>query len=86
MVVPKTTSDLDSKEFPLMLKNWEAVQTLMGATPESLATLPVQLREMLSVISPEDTENMLCLSGIDLPVRFFQSFMICGWFGKKTAL
>jgi tRNA (cmo5U34)-methyltransferase len=75
--------DLNSQEFPLMLKNWEGVQSMMGATSESLATLPFQLREMLSIISPAETESLLNQSGIDLPVRFFQAFMICGWQGQK---
>ncbi len=75
--------DLNSPEFPAMLKNWETVQTLMGGTPESIANLSLVLREMLSVISPVDTESLLKQSGIDLPVRFFQSFMICGWYGIK---
>jgi tRNA (cmo5U34)-methyltransferase len=77
--------DLNSQEFPLMLKNWEAVQSLMGATPESLANLSVLLREMLSVISPIETESLLKQSGIHLPVRFFQAFMISGWYGIKNA-
>lgn len=76
--------DLNSAEFPLMLKNWEAVQLLMGATPESLANLSQVLREMLSVISPIETEKLLKQSGIQLPVRFFQAFMISGWYGTKN--
>ncbi len=76
--------DLDSAEFPLMLKNWEAVQSMMGATPESLANLPMQLREMLSVISPTETEHLLKQTGIGVPIRFFQAFMISGWYGIKT--
>lgn len=75
--------ELNSLEFPLMLKNWEAVQLLMGATPESLANLSQVLREMLSVISPIETEKLLKQSGIHLPVRFFQAFMISGWYGTK---
>lgn len=75
--------DLDSPEFPLMLKNWEEVQLMMGGTPESLANLSVQLREMLSVLSPIETESLLNQSGIHLPVRFFQAFMISGWYGIK---
>ncbi len=75
--------DLNSAEFPSMLKNWEAVQTLMGATPESLATLPEQLKELLTVLPPSETESLLRQSGIDLPVRFFQALMICAWYGKK---
>jgi tRNA (cmo5U34)-methyltransferase len=76
--------DLDSQEFPLMLKNWAAVQSLMGATPESLAKLSQVLRENLTVISPTETEGLLKQSGIDTPVRFFQAFMISGWYGIKT--
>lgn len=75
--------DLNSREFPLILKNWEGVQSMMGATPESLATLPKQLREMLTILSPNETESLLRQSGIPLPVRFFQAFMISGWWGTK---
>ena len=78
--------DLNSQEFPLMLINWEAVQLMMGATPESLANLSQVLREMLSVISPIETEKLLRQSDIHLPVRFFQAFMICGWYGTKKSL
>ncbi len=77
--------DLDSPEFPSMIKNWEAVQLLMGATPESLANLSQVLREMLSVISPIETEELLKQSCIPLPIRFFQSFMINGWYGIKKS-
>jgi tRNA (cmo5U34)-methyltransferase len=76
--------DLDSKEFPLMLKNWEQVQSLMGATPESLAALPKQLREMLTVLPSSEVENLYRQNGIQNPVRFFQALMISGWYGKKS--
>ncbi len=75
--------DLDSPEFTPMLKNWQAVQALMGATPQSIANLSVQLREMLTVLPPAETESILRASGIRLPVRFFQAFMICAWYGVK---
>lgn len=75
--------DLTSNGFPVMLRNWEGVQSMMGATPESLATLPNQLKEMLCVTSPDETESLLKQSGIQMPIRFFQSFMICGWHGTK---
>ncbi len=75
--------DLASAEFPSMLKNWEQVQTLMGATPESLAALPTQMREALTILPPSEVESLMRQSGIALPVRFFQAFMISGWYGKK---
>lgn len=75
--------DLNSQEFPLMLKNWESVQQLMGATSESITNLPQVLRESLTVLSPGETESLLGQCGIPTPIRFFQSFMICGWYGTR---
>ncbi len=74
--------DLNSAEFPLMIEEWKKIQSLMGGTPESLAQLPTQLRETLAILPPTDTENLLRQSGVKNPTRFFQSFMIHGWFGR----
>lgn len=85
LVNAEISCDLNSEKFPLMLKGWEQVQTLMGATPESLANLPKQLREVLTILPPEQTEELKQKSGIRLPVRFFQAMMICAWYGQKES-
>lgn len=81
LVNTEISFDLESPEFELMLNNWAQVQALMGATPESLSSLPMQLRTGLTVLAPADTEALLKRSGVLMPVRFFQAFMICGWYG-----
>jgi tRNA (cmo5U34)-methyltransferase len=86
LVNAEISFDLDSAEFPLMLKNWESVQKLMGGTPESLANLPKQLRDVLAVVPPLETEDLIRQSGIAFPVRFFQALMICAWYGRKEPL
>lgn len=83
LVNAEISFDLDSAEFPSMLKNWESIQGLMGATPESLAGLPRQLRETLTVLPPSQTEDLLRQAGIALPVRFYQAFMVSAWSGVK---
>lgn len=83
LVNAEISCDLNSPEFPAMLKDWEKVQSLMGATPESLSGLQQGLRETLSILPPRETEEILRQSGIAAPVRFFQAFMINGWHGKK---
>lgn len=83
LVSAEISFDLDSPAFPLMLENWSRIQTLMGATPEQLQALPYVLRHMLDVLSPSETENILRASGIPVPVRFFQSLMISGWYGRN---
>lgn len=85
LVNAEISFDLDCSEFPPMLENWKAVQRLMGATPESLASLPRQLRDVLTVLPPAETEAVLRGSGIETPVRFFQAFMISAWSGLKGA-
>lgn len=75
--------DLDAPDFPSMLKQWEKVQTLMGATPESIASLPKVLRDVLTVLPPSETEGIMKAGGFALPIRFFRSFMIRGWYARK---
>lgn len=75
--------DMDAPNFPLMLENWKQVQMLMGASPDHLASLSTMLRETLGVVSPVETERLLCNSGFAVPVRFYQAFAIHGWYCKK---
>lgn len=75
--------DLNSSEFPLMLRQWEKIQMLMGASAESLANLPQQFREVLTVLAPSHVDELLRQSGLHESVQFFQAFMIRGWYGKK---
>jgi tRNA (cmo5U34)-methyltransferase len=75
--------DLGAPEYEPMLGNWAGIQSLMGATHESLAALPAQLRDVLTVLPPDETEELWRESGIPLPVRFFQAFMVHGWYGVK---
>lgn len=84
LVNTEISYDLKSLEFPLMIKNWQEVQRLMGANEDSLAALPKLLKENLSVLPHDEVEEILRQSGIEIPVQFFQAFMISGWFGQKT--
>lgn len=83
LVNTEISFDLASEKFPSMLTQWEKIQSLMGATPESLAMLPKTLKEILTVLPPSETEAFIQQSGIRSAVRFFQSFMITGWYGQK---
>lgn len=77
--------DLEAADFPAMLSAWSRVQALMGATPESLQALPHMLRHTLYVLPPAVVEERMYEGGIRIPLRFFQSFMIQGWYAQKPA-
>ena len=83
MVNAEISFDLSSSEFPAMLRNWQSVHRLMGGTPESLKAIPQQLKDVLAVLAPEETEAVMRSAGISSPVRFFQAFMICAWYGVR---
>ncbi|MDQ8029502.1 MAG: class I SAM-dependent methyltransferase [Brevundimonas sp.] len=78
------SGDLDSPEFPALLADWKQVQTLMGATPESLAKLPDMMRDVLGVLPVEETEALWRQAGFVLPIPFFQAFMIRGWHATRS--
>jgi len=75
--------DLRSPQFPDMLAHWKQVQSLMGATPQSLAKLEDTLRDTLTVLSPKETEEVARGAGFETPVWFFQAFMARGWHARK---
>lgn len=83
LVDTEISFDLDSEEFPSMFKNWAKVQKLMGATEESLNRLPDAFKNVLSVLPNSEVEDIIRSSGFSLPVKFFQAFMITGWYAKK---
>ncbi len=85
LINAEISADLNAPEFPHMLEDWKQVQTLMGATPESLAGLENQLRNTLEILPPQTTETILRQSGIPTPIRFFQSILIQAWHGRKSS-
>lgn len=83
MVNTELSFDLDSPESPSMLANWASVQALPGGAAVPVATLSSQMRQMLTIVPPGETEDLLRRAGFAVPVRFFQSLLISGWYGTK---
>lgn len=82
-VSAEISGDLNGPEFPAMLEDWKQVQTLMGATPDSLARLPEMMRDALGVVPVAETEALWRAAGFAQPVPFFQAFMIRGWHATR---
>ncbi|MBO9543316.1 class I SAM-dependent methyltransferase [Caulobacter sp.] len=83
-VSAEISGDLDAPEFPAMLEDWKQVQTLMGATPESLAKLGGMMRDVLGVLPPAETQALWQAAGFPQPIPFFQAFMIRGWHATRA--
>lgn len=83
-VTAEICADPEGPAFPSMLRDWAQVQSLMGASPESLAALPETLRERLSVLSPAETDALLVEAGFGPPVPFFRACMIRGAHAERA--
>lgn len=83
LVNAEISFDLESPQSDAMIDQWKKIQELMGATAEGLAAVPRTLREVLTILPPSETRQLIRESGIKMPLQFFQSLMIRGWFGEK---
>ncbi|MBI1197463.1 MAG: methyltransferase domain-containing protein [Phenylobacterium sp.] len=83
LVSAEISGDPDAPDFPAMLEDWKRIQSLMGATPDSLANLDRMMRDVLSVLAPGETEALWEACGFPRPIPFFQAFMIRGWHAAK---
>lgn len=83
LITAEICFDLASPEFDSMLEQWKSIHRHAGATDESLAGMRHQLEEIIAVVPPETTEQLLRNSGLPLPVQFFQSLAIRAWYARK---
>ncbi|UYH54600.1 class I SAM-dependent methyltransferase [Qipengyuania sp. SS22] len=84
-VSAEISCDFDGELFPARLRDWEQVQIMMGATPESLAGLSEGLRHQLGVVGPATTRELWRKAGFSPPIDFFQASLIRGWHACKPA-
>ena len=83
LVNAEISFDLDAPEADTMLEAWTKIRALMGGTPESLAAVPRTMRDVLHLLPPAETEQLLRDAGIAMPIRFFESLMIHAWYGAR---
>lgn len=83
-VSAEISGDLNAADFPAMLEDWKRIQSLMGASPDSLANLDRMMHDVLSVLTPAETEALWEAGGFPRPIPFFQAFMIRGWRAAKA--
>ncbi len=75
--------DMSSSEFPEILEKWKAMQSLSGASKEHLDKTLEMMNEYLLLLPPEKTEELMKGAGFSMPVSFFQSLLIRGWYAIK---
>jgi tRNA (cmo5U34)-methyltransferase len=82
MIITEISADFDSENYKFQLENWKALHGLAGASKEKLESMSKMLQEQLGVISSSETERLIEGNGFGRAVKFFQSFLVCGWYTK----
>jgi tRNA (cmo5U34)-methyltransferase len=79
------SADLAASTAGNVMKNWKFLSRRAGISEEKIQILPETMNRNLGIMSPFDYENLLRKNGFDLPVQFFQSFMIRAWYAQKLS-
>lgn len=83
LIMTEISVDIKSCEYSQLIENWKGTHALTGASEEALSKVPEMIEEVLGVIPPEKTAELLKDSGFPIPIAYFQSFLIRGWYGVK---
>ncbi len=77
------SADRTVAAFDDILEKWIAMQRLGGASDGHAASFREAMKEHLLLLPPHDTETLMRDAGFSLPVQFFQSLLIRGWYAQK---
>lgn len=77
--------DKSSANYPALFDRWVQAWRHTGMAADALENQRAAFDRYVAVLAPADIETMIGSSGFDMPVRFFQTFMIHGWYAIKSA-
>ncbi|HET6408524.1 MAG TPA: class I SAM-dependent methyltransferase [Chthoniobacteraceae bacterium] len=76
--------DLAATECQAMLEVWFRLMKGGGLSSEELEKMREAYARDVAVLPPADVHDIIKSGGFDLPVHFFQSGMIHGWFARRS--
>lgn len=86
LIQTEISVDIHSLEYEHLIENWKATHGLTGTSQKNLDQIPNSIEEVLGVISPEKTTELLKENGFPIPIQFFQAFLIRGWYAQKNLI
>jgi len=85
LIQTEISVDSNSSEYGQLMENWKGVHALTGASIENLNKIPQMIEDVLGVLPPSETTKLLKDNGFPLPIQYFQSFLIRGWYAVKES-
>lgn len=76
--------DTSIPEYTNIMEKWMAMQTSSTLSKEQAENMIKMMNEHLLILSPSATEELIRESGFPMPIQFFQSLLIHGWYSQKS--
>jgi tRNA (cmo5U34)-methyltransferase len=78
-------SDVSSKVYEELLKDWLVMMTAAEVTPDRLEQMRVTYDKHVSILPPMTVAAIIEAGGFETPVQFFQAGLIHAWHAKRAS-
>jgi tRNA (cmo5U34)-methyltransferase len=85
LVSADLASGTSALAYENLLEVWFQMQRFNGMAEEAIAKMRLVYGRDVAVSTPGEIEALIASSGFDMPVLFFQAFLIHAWYTRRTA-
>lgn len=85
LVSSDLASDVDSKGYEELLKDWCYMMTEANFTPEKLKQMQATYHKHVSILPPLTVATIIESGGFETPVQFFQAGLIHAWYSRRLS-
>ena len=78
-------SDVSSKVYEELLKDWCYLMTGMEVTPARLEQMRVTYANNVAILPPKTVASIIEAGGFETPVQFFQAGLVHAWYARRAA-
>ncbi|MEK7949003.1 class I SAM-dependent methyltransferase [Luteolibacter soli] len=83
LVSSDLSADLTSPDYAELFKVWASLFEYAGFLPEQIEAVRGAYGTNVAVTSPEHVASLIASAGFEMPVAFYQSVLIRGWFAQR---
>jgi tRNA (cmo5U34)-methyltransferase len=84
LVSSDLAADLASADYRELFEVWANLFRYAGFLPEQIESIRAAYGRDVAVSQPEHVASLIASAGFEVPVTFYQSVLIRGWFAKRV--
>jgi tRNA (cmo5U34)-methyltransferase len=84
LVSSDSASDISTPAYKSLLEVYRRMFEYAEITVGEIEKIISAYGQQIAVLPPQEVESIIASSGFDMPVLFFQTFLIHAWYAKRT--